>query len=168
MNPPISVILLVSFLKHWSKSFVRIKYLSFHREKSLSRCCHSNPFLMLVLSCSKTSSAPLSEEICNNKTHLDWICLDRRGRNRKSIHQIFIKLGWVSPFQRQFHAQFGSFYFARAKFWIFLNIIVLACTFCGCAFIHSSMLVLHTTWNHDKESKLLISTKPGPRLNWYS
>ena len=67
MNPPISVILLVSFLKHWRRSLVRMKYLSFHREKILSLCCHSKPFLMLEFSQSKSSSAPTSEEICNDK-----------------------------------------------------------------------------------------------------
>ena len=67
MKPPISVILLVSFLKHCSRSLVRMKYLSFQREKSLSLCCQSNPFLILEVSPSQTSSAPTSEEICNNK-----------------------------------------------------------------------------------------------------
>ena len=67
MNPPISVILLVSFLKHCRRSLVRIKYLSFHREKSLSLCCHKRPFLILEFSGSKTSSATASEEICKDK-----------------------------------------------------------------------------------------------------
>ena len=77
MKPPISVILLVSFLKHCRRSLVRMKYLSFHREKSLSLCCHSNPFFMLEFSPSKTSSAPTSEEICNNKIEFEikFVCV---------------------------------------------------------------------------------------------
>ncbi len=46
MNPPISVILEVPLLKHWRYSLVRMKNLSFHLEKILSRCCHRRPLRM--------------------------------------------------------------------------------------------------------------------------
>ena len=55
MNSPISVILLVPFLKHCTRSLVRMKYLSFHRENNLSLCCQSRPFFRVGSASPKTS-----------------------------------------------------------------------------------------------------------------
>lgn len=48
MNPPISVMCELPFLKHCRLSLVRMKNLSFHRENILSRCCHKTPFRRLA------------------------------------------------------------------------------------------------------------------------